>query len=106
MQRRGAQRSKRGTGWRRSAAFRAGGRHHPESSGVRVAGYERARNLEAVLRLVDQGLSSIEDGPGSGRRPRAAFEQAIELDSLWQAAHAGLQRVQDDAHETGVRYRA
>jgi serine/threonine protein kinase len=55
------------------------------------AGYERARNLEAVLRLVEQGLEFEEDLDLDAAE--RSFEQAIELDSLWQAAHDGLQRV-------------
>ena len=57
------------------------------------AGYERARNLEAVLRLVDQGLDFEEDLDLDAAQ--SSYEQAIELDSLWQAAHDGLQRVQE-----------
>ena len=57
------------------------------------AGYERARNLEAVLRLVDQGLEFEEDLDLDAAE--SSYEQAIELDSLWQAAHDGLQRVQE-----------
>ena len=55
------------------------------------AGYERARNLDAVLRLVDQGLEFEEDLDLDAAQ--SSFEKAIELDSLWQAAHDGLQRV-------------
>jgi len=55
------------------------------------AGYERARNLETVLRLVDQGLEFEEDLDLDAAEK--SFRQAIELDSQWQAAHDGLQRV-------------
>jgi len=55
------------------------------------AGYERARNLEAVLRLTDQGLEFEEDLDLDAAQ--RSFEQAIELDSLWPAAHDGLRRV-------------
>ena len=55
------------------------------------AGYERARNLEAVLSLVDQGMEFEEDLDLDAAQN--SFEQAIELDGLWQAAHDGLQRV-------------
>jgi serine/threonine protein kinase/tetratricopeptide (TPR) repeat protein len=57
------------------------------------AGYERARNLEAVLMLVDQGLEFEEDLDLDAAQ--SSFEQAIELDSLWQPAHDGLLRVQE-----------
>jgi len=56
------------------------------------AGYERARNLEAVLRLMNQGLEFEEDLDLAAAQ--RSFEQAIELDSLWQAAHDGLRRVE------------
>jgi serine/threonine protein kinase/tetratricopeptide (TPR) repeat protein len=55
------------------------------------AGVERARNLEAVLRLVDQGLEFEKDIDLDAAQ--SSFEQAVELDSQWQAAHDGLQRV-------------
>jgi len=55
------------------------------------AGYDRARNLEAVLRLVEQALEFEEDIDLDAAQ--SSFEQAVELDSQWQAAHDGLQRV-------------
>ena len=56
-----------------------------------LAGYERARNLEAVLRLTDQGLDYEKDLELAAAQ--RSFEQAIELDSLWQPAQEGLDRV-------------
>lgn len=56
-----------------------------------VAGYERTKNLEAVLRLVEQGIDYEDDLELESAR--SSFEKAIELDSLWQPAHDGLQRV-------------
>lgn len=56
------------------------------------AGYQRARNLEAVLRLVDQGLEYEEDLELEAAQ--RSFEQAAELDNLWQPAHEGILRVQ------------
>ncbi len=56
------------------------------------AGYERARNLEAVLRLVDQGQEFEEDLDLDAAQ--SSFERAVELDNLWQPAHEGLQRVE------------
>jgi tetratricopeptide (TPR) repeat protein len=61
---------------------------HPEA----VAGYARTKNLEAVLRLVDQGIDYEEELELDSAR--SSFEKAIELDKLWQPAHDGLQRVQ------------
>jgi len=61
------------------------------------AGHERARNLEAVLRLVDQGLEFEEDLDHDAAQ--LSFEKAIELDSLWQAAHDGLRRVANTRRE-------
>ena len=63
----------------------------PSHAGA-IAGYERARNLEAVLRLVDQGIEYEEDLDLDAAQ--RSFSQAIELDNLWQAAHDGLQRVE------------
>lgn len=56
-----------------------------------LAGLTRARNLEAVLHLVDQG----EDFEKDMELPAAqrSFAQAVELDSLWEPAQAGLVRV-------------
>jgi tetratricopeptide (TPR) repeat protein len=56
------------------------------------AGYSRAKNLEAVLRLVDQGLEYEEDldlDPAI-----SSFEQALALDALWEPAQDGILRVQ------------
>jgi serine/threonine protein kinase/tetratricopeptide (TPR) repeat protein len=58
-----------------------------------LAGYERAKNLEAVLRLVDQGLEYEEDLELAAAQ--RSFEQAIELDNLWQPAHEGILRVEE-----------
>ena len=57
-----------------------------------IAGYDRARNLEAVLRLTSQGLDYEKDLELEAAQ--RSFEQAIELDSLWAPAQEGLVRVQ------------
>ena len=57
-----------------------------------VAGYERTRNLEAVLRLVEQGIEYEEDIELDSAQ--SSFEKAIELDGMWQPAQDGLLRVQ------------
>ena len=62
----------------------------PSHPGAR-AGYERARNLEAVLRLVDQGLEYEEDLDLDAAQ--RSFEQAAQLDPKWQPAHDGVARV-------------
>ena len=62
--------------------------NHPEAR----AGFERARNLESVLRLVDQALEYEEELELDAAA--ASFRQAIELDALWQPAIDGLARVQ------------
>ena len=62
--------------------------NHPEA----LAGYERTRNLEAVLRLVEQGVGYEDDLELDSAQ--SSFEKAIELDAMWQPAHDGLQRVQ------------
>lgn len=56
------------------------------------AGYERARNIEAVTRLVEQGLDYEEELELEAAE--ANFRQAAELDPLWQPAVDGLSRVQ------------
>lgn len=52
----------------------------------------RARNLEAVLRLTDQGLRFENDLELFAAR--SAFERALELDPAWEPAAAALERVQ------------
>ncbi|MGB5258232.1 MAG: serine/threonine-protein kinase [Woeseiaceae bacterium] len=56
------------------------------------AGFERAKNLESVLRLVDQALDYEEELELDAAA--ASFRQAAELDPLWQPAIDGLARVQ------------
>lgn len=60
---------------------------------------ERARNLEAVLRLTDQGLRFENDLELLAAR--SAFEKALELDHGWQPAAAALERV-----EAAIRQRS
>lgn len=62
--------------------------NHPEAR----AGYERTKNLESVLRLVDQGLEYEEDLELEAAE--ASFKQAVTIDSLWAPAVEGLARVQ------------
>lgn len=55
------------------------------------AGLARALNLEAVLSLMEQGSrfeANLEFDPA-----RQAYEQVLELDSLWEPATLALQRV-------------
>ncbi len=61
---------------------------HPEAK----AGYERAKNLDEVLGLVDQGLEYEEDLDLDAAQ--RSFRQAADLDNQWQPAHDGLLRVQ------------
>ena len=56
-----------------------------------LAGYTRAKNLEAVLRLVDRGLEYEKDLELAAAQ--TSFEQAVALDNLWQPAHEGILRV-------------
>jgi tetratricopeptide (TPR) repeat protein len=56
-----------------------------------VSGFERARNLEAVLRLVEQGLEYEEDLELDAAE--TSFQQAAELDPQWAPAQEGLERV-------------
>ena len=55
------------------------------------AGYERAKNLEAVQRLVEQGLDYEEDLELEAAQ--RSFEQAADLDPKWQPALDGVERV-------------
>ena len=54
-------------------------------------GYERAKNLEAVLSLMDQGLEY--ENNLELEAARESFAKATELDPAWQPAAAGLERV-------------
>ncbi|MDH3303738.1 MAG: protein kinase [Gammaproteobacteria bacterium] len=85
------------------AAFEAGDR--PEAlrlyelavaitpnSPVARAGYERTRNLQSVLQLVEQGLAYEKDLELDAAE--ASFSQAVKLDPLWEPAAEGLARVQ------------
>jgi tetratricopeptide (TPR) repeat protein len=85
------------------AAFEAGDR--PEAlrlyelavaitpnSPVARAGYERAKNIQSVLRLVDQGLEYEEDLELEAAE--TSFRQAVTIDPLWLPATEGLARVQ------------
>ena len=56
-----------------------------------VSGYERAKNLEAVLRLVDQGLEYEEELELDAAE--TSFKQAAELDPQWLPAQEGIERV-------------
>jgi len=56
-------------------------------------GYRRARNLDSVLRLVEQGVEYEEDLDLDAAH--SSFQRAVDLDNLWQPAHDGIQRVQE-----------
>lgn len=62
------------------------------NNAIAVAGYERAKNLQNVLRLVDQGLKYEEDLELEAAE--ASFAQAVTIDPLWVPAQEGLARVQ------------
>ncbi|MBU2675949.1 MAG: hypothetical protein KJP16_02620, partial [Gammaproteobacteria bacterium] len=62
--------------------------NHP----VARAGYERARNLESVLQLVDQGLEYEEQLELDAAE--TSFQQAVSIDPQWVPAVDGLARVQ------------
>ncbi len=61
---------------------------HPDA----LAGLERTRNLDDVLRLVDRGLAYEEDMELEAAE--ASFARAAEIDPLWEPAQQGLRRVQ------------
>ena len=54
-------------------------------------GLQRARNLETVLSLMDQGLAHEQEL--ELRAARQSFERAVELDPAWQPAQDALERV-------------
>ena len=55
------------------------------------AGLVRARNLDTVLSLTDQGFAYEKDLELEAARQ--SFESAVELDSEWGPAQLGLDRV-------------
>ncbi|MCP5090423.1 MAG: hypothetical protein GY949_05840, partial [Gammaproteobacteria bacterium] len=57
-----------------------------------LAGYERARNLQSVLRLVEQGLEYEENIELEAAE--TSFRQAVTIDPQWVPAEEGLARVQ------------
>ena len=62
------------------------------NSPVARAGYERTKNLQSVLRLVEQGLAYEKDMELEAAE--TSFQQAASLDPLWEPAVEGLARVQ------------
>ncbi len=54
-------------------------------------GLQRARNLDTVLSLMDQGLAH--ESELALQAARQSFERAVELDPAWEPAQAALQRV-------------
>jgi tetratricopeptide (TPR) repeat protein len=62
----------------------------PNHAGAR-AGYTRAKNLDAVMSLTDQGLQF--ENELELEAARQSFTQAVELDPQWQPAQEGLDRV-------------
>lgn len=62
----------------------------PNHAGAR-AGYTRAKNLDTVMSLTDQGIRYEQDLELEAARE--SFARAVELDPQWQPAQDGLQRV-------------
>jgi serine/threonine protein kinase len=62
----------------------------PGHSGAQ-AGYARARNLDTVMKLTDQGFAYEKELELEAARQ--SFAQAVELDPLWEPAQVGLERV-------------
>jgi tetratricopeptide (TPR) repeat protein len=61
--------------------------NHPEAR----SGLERARNLETVLQLVDQGLAFEEELELDAAE--TSFQRAVDLDPAWLPAQEGVERV-------------
>jgi serine/threonine protein kinase len=55
------------------------------------AGLERAKNLDSVLSLMEQGIRYEEDLELDAAK--LAFENALSIDSLWEPASLGLERI-------------
>jgi serine/threonine protein kinase/tetratricopeptide (TPR) repeat protein len=62
----------------------------PGHSGAR-SGYARARNLDTVITLTDQGFAYEKELELDAARQ--SFARAIEIDPLWEPAQVGLERV-------------
>lgn len=67
------------------------------SHGPARAGLARAKNLDAVLRLTEQGL--VHERNLELDAAAESFERAIELDPEWEVAKNGLQRVKGTVNE-------
>ena len=67
------------------------------SHGPAKAGLARARNLDEVLSLTEQGLALERDLEFAAAVQ--SFERAIELDPEWEVAKSGLQRVRGKINE-------
>ena len=63
------------------------------SHGPAIAGLARAKNLDEVLRLTEQGMELERNLELEAAR--RSFERAIELDPQWEVAKEGLARVQE-----------
>jgi tetratricopeptide (TPR) repeat protein len=63
----------------------------PNHAGAR-AGYTRAKNLDTVMSLTDQGFEF--ENELELEAARQSFARAVELDPEWQPAQDGLERVQ------------
>ena len=61
------------------------------NSTVATSGYDRARNLDEVISLTDQGLEYEQEL--ELQAAQASFERAIEIDPQWQPAQTALARV-------------
>ncbi len=57
------------------------------------AGFARAKNLDTVLSLTDQGLTQEQDLELD--LALESFERAVEIDPAWAPAQAGLERVRE-----------
>ena len=61
------------------------------SHAVARAGLKRARNLDTVLSLIDQGLAFEKDLELDAAQQ--SFARAVEIDPAWEPAQVGLERV-------------
>jgi hypothetical protein len=68
----------------------------PNHAGAR-AGYGRARNLDTVMSLTDQGVEF--ENELELEAARQSFARAVELDPEWQSAQVGLERVNESIRQ-------
>ncbi len=73
------------------------------NNAVAEAGYARAKNLDTVLSLTDQGITY--ENNLELEAARESFASAVELDRQWEPAEIGLQRVLETINQMEFDHR-